>query len=64
MELKESISEKEGQLLKVQEALKETTELKQKVRCSFANKISIKIGQPMASADFSLKGFNKSSNKT
>nr|XP_047922404.1 centromere-associated protein E isoform X1 [Anser cygnoides] len=31
VELKESISEKEGQLLKVQEALKETTELKQKL---------------------------------
>uniref|UniRef100_A0A8C8E6R5 Centromere protein E n=1 Tax=Otus sunia TaxID=257818 RepID=A0A8C8E6R5_9STRI len=39
VELKESISEKENQLLKAQEALKETTdELQQKVRCSFLSK--------------------------
>jgi len=36
VELKGSISEKENQLLKAQEALRETTdELQQKVRCSF-----------------------------
>lgn len=36
VELKGSVSEKENQLLKAQEALEETTgELQQKVRCSF-----------------------------
>lgn len=40
VELKESISEKESQLLKAQEALKETAELEQKVRYSFVKQIS------------------------
>lgn len=40
MDLKESISEKESQLLKAQEALKETAEVEQKVRYSLVKQIS------------------------
>lgn len=45
VELKGSISEKENQLLKAQEALKEKTdELQQKVRSSFVKKSRSSVG--------------------
>lgn len=40
MDLKESISEKESQLLEAQAALKETAEVEQKVRYSLVKQIS------------------------